>query len=141
MLLVIGGTVMAAERVPDAAVVGGVPQGMFVSRSLLTGRAVCLLFLSGGRVTRAIPEGGLESFDWTKHQAAHRGDGLLRQEVEQAGDQREPGNKKEHRGDEARRVARKFYARVARQTSNHNVDARGRNRRQCSRAELIEVTA
>jgi hypothetical protein len=64
----------AAERVPDAAVVNGVPQGMFVSRSLLTGRAVCLLFLSGGRVTRAIPEGGLEQFDWAAHQGAHSRD-------------------------------------------------------------------
>ena len=69
-------TTLAAqgERVPASAVVGGVPQGMFVGRSLLTGRAVCLLFLSGGRVTRAIPEGGLESFDWAAHKAAHAGD-------------------------------------------------------------------
>jgi hypothetical protein len=59
------------ERVPDAGVVNGVPQGMFVSRSLLSGRAVCLLFLSGGRVTRFIPEGGLESFDWAAHLTAH----------------------------------------------------------------------
>jgi hypothetical protein len=63
-----------AERVPDAAVVGGVPQGLFVGRSLLTGRAVCLLFMSGGRVTRAIPEGGLENIDWVTHQATHSGD-------------------------------------------------------------------
>src|SRR5689334_12186650 len=60
-----------AERVPDAAVVNGVPQGIFFSRSLLTGRAVCLLFLSEGRVTRFIPSGGLENFDWAKHRAAH----------------------------------------------------------------------
>jgi hypothetical protein len=59
------------ERVPDAGVVKAVPQGMFVSRSLLSGRAVCLLFLSGGRVTRFIPEGGLENFDWAAHQIAH----------------------------------------------------------------------
>jgi hypothetical protein len=59
------------ERVPDAAVVNGVPQGMFVGRSLLTGRAVCLLFLSGGRITRFIPEGGLEHFDWNRHRVAH----------------------------------------------------------------------
>jgi hypothetical protein len=65
---------MQAERVPEAAVVGGVPQGMFVSRSLLTGRTVCLLFLSGGRVTRAVPEGGLENVDWARHQTAHAGD-------------------------------------------------------------------
>jgi hypothetical protein len=65
---------MRAERVPDAGVVNGVPQGMFVGRSLLTGRAVCLLFLSGGLVTRFIPEGGLDNFDWAKHQAAHTGD-------------------------------------------------------------------
>ena len=62
---------MRPERVPDAGVVNGVPQGMFVSRSLLSGRAVCLLFLNGGRVTRFIPEGGLESFDWAAHQTAH----------------------------------------------------------------------
>ena len=59
------------ERVPDSAVVNGVPQGIFVGRSLLTGRAVCLLFLGGGRVTRAIPGGGLEAFDWARHRAAH----------------------------------------------------------------------
>jgi hypothetical protein len=59
--------------VPDAGVVNGVPQGLFVSRSLLSGRAVCLLFLGDGRVTRAIPEGGLENFDWVTHQAAHSG--------------------------------------------------------------------
>ncbi len=65
---------LQAERVPDAAVVNGVPQGIFVGRSLLTGRAVCLLFLSGGRITRAIPDGGLESFEWARHRAAHSGD-------------------------------------------------------------------
>lgn len=59
------------ERVPESAVVNGVPQGMFVGRSLLSGKAVCLLFLSGGRVTRAIPEGGLENLDWNRHRAAH----------------------------------------------------------------------
>lgn len=59
------------ERVPESAVVNGVPQGMFVGRSLLSGKAVCLLFLGGGRVTRAIPEGGLENFDWNRHRAAH----------------------------------------------------------------------
>ena len=62
------------ERVPPAAVVNGLPQGMFVGRSLLTGRAVCLLFLSGGRITRFIPAGGLENFDWGQHQAAHSRD-------------------------------------------------------------------
>lgn len=59
------------EHVPEAAVVSGVPQGIFIGRSLLTGRAVCLLFLGGGRITRAIPEGGLEHFDWARHKAAH----------------------------------------------------------------------
>jgi hypothetical protein len=68
------GAAARSERVPDAGIVSGVPQGMFVSRSLLSGRAVCLLFLSGGRVTRAIPEGGLESFDWERHRAAHTRD-------------------------------------------------------------------
>lgn len=62
------------ERVPDSAVVNGTPQGIFVGRSLLTGRAVCLMFLSGGRVTRFIPAGGLEHFDWAGHQARHSGD-------------------------------------------------------------------
>jgi hypothetical protein len=60
-----------SERVPESAVVSGVPQGMFVARSLLSGKAVCLLFLSNGRITRAIPEGGLEAFDWNRHRAAH----------------------------------------------------------------------
>jgi hypothetical protein len=59
------------ERVPDAAIVAGVPQGLFVGRSLLSGRAVCLLFLSDGRVTRFIPTGGLEHFDWRKHATDH----------------------------------------------------------------------
>lgn len=65
---------MATERVAGAGIVNGVPQGMFVSRSLLRGRAVCLLFLSGGRVTRAIPEGGLERFDWERHRDVHSRD-------------------------------------------------------------------
>lgn len=61
----------SGERVPTAAVVDGMPRGLFVGRSLLTGRAVCLLFLDGGRITRAIPEGGLEPLDWSRHAAAH----------------------------------------------------------------------
>jgi hypothetical protein len=55
-------------------VVNGVPRGMFFGRSLLTGRAVCLLFLSNGRITRFIPTGGLDRFDWTKHRTDHPGD-------------------------------------------------------------------
>ncbi len=35
---------------------------------------MCLLFLDGGRVTQFIPTGGLEAFDWDKHQAEHTGD-------------------------------------------------------------------
>ena len=62
------------ERVPESGIVNGIPQGMFVGRSLLTGKAVCLLFLNGGRITRAIPQNGLEHFDWTKHQQEHSGD-------------------------------------------------------------------
>ena len=62
------------ERVPETAVVDGKPQGIFVGRSLLTGRAVCLLFLGGGRITRFIPAGGLEDFDWARHRANHAGD-------------------------------------------------------------------
>ena len=63
-----------SERVPESGIVNGIPQGMFVGRSLLTGKAVCLLFLNGGRITRAIPQNGLENFDWTKHQQEHSGD-------------------------------------------------------------------
>ena len=62
------------ERVPEPDVLAGKPQGIFVGRSLLTGRAVCLLFLDGGRVTRSIPSGGLEQFDWVRHNADHPGD-------------------------------------------------------------------
>jgi hypothetical protein len=62
------------EQVPAPAVINGIPQGMFVGRSLLSGRAVCLLFLSGGRITRAIPAGGLEAFDWNRHRADRAGD-------------------------------------------------------------------
>ncbi len=62
------------ERVPESAILNGKPQGIFVGRSLITGRAVCLLFLSGGRVTRFIPTGGLEQFDWSRHRAAHGSD-------------------------------------------------------------------
>lgn len=53
---------MRPERVPDAGVVNGVPQGMFVGRSLLSGRAVYPLFLSGSRVTRFIPEGSIDGY-------------------------------------------------------------------------------
>jgi hypothetical protein len=74
MLAAVSGAAGAAERVPDAAVIGGIPQGVFISRSLLTGRTVCLLFLSGGRVTRAVPEGGLENLDWARHQSEHSRD-------------------------------------------------------------------
>lgn len=65
---------MSSESVPESAIVDGKPQGIFVGRSLLTGRAVCLLFLPDGRVTRSIPAGGLEHFDWARHQADHAGD-------------------------------------------------------------------
>jgi hypothetical protein len=60
--------------VPESAVVIGVPQGIFVGRGVLSGKSVCLLFLGGGRITRAIPVGGLESVDWARHRAAHAGD-------------------------------------------------------------------
>jgi hypothetical protein len=63
-----------SERVPEADVVDGVPRGLFVGRSLLTGRAICLLFLSNGRITRFIPAGGLDRFDWARHRADHGGD-------------------------------------------------------------------
>lgn len=68
------GAASGGERVPSAAVVNGVPQGLFIGRSLLTGRAVCLLFLPAGRITRSIPAGGLENLDWARHQAQHPGD-------------------------------------------------------------------
>ena len=55
----------------ETAVINGIYQGLFVGRSLLTGRVIYLLFLSGGRVTRSIPTGGLENFDWARHQANH----------------------------------------------------------------------
>jgi hypothetical protein len=54
-----------------AAPSGGAPRGMFFARSNLTGKAVCLLFLDGGRITREIPEGGLEDMRWEKHLAAN----------------------------------------------------------------------
>jgi hypothetical protein len=50
------------------------PQGIFVGLSLMTGQAVCLLFLDGGRVTRFIPTGGLENFNWARHVENHPGD-------------------------------------------------------------------
>jgi len=62
------------ERVPDSAVIDGRPQGIFVGRSLLTGRAVCLLFMADGRASRAIPSGGLVGFDWALHEQDHPGD-------------------------------------------------------------------
>jgi hypothetical protein len=62
------------ERVPDSAVIDGRPQGIFVGRSLLTGRSVCLLFLADGRASRAVPSGGLASFDWARHETEHPGD-------------------------------------------------------------------
>jgi hypothetical protein len=32
------------------------------------------MFLDGGRVTRSIPSGGLEQFDWARHKENHPGD-------------------------------------------------------------------
>lgn len=70
--------------VPEPGVVAGRPQGIFVGRSLLTGRAVCLLFLPDGRVTRFIPLGGLENFDWAQHKENHPGDsGTWKMDAEQ----------------------------------------------------------
>jgi hypothetical protein len=66
--------VPGGEQVPAAAVVNGVPRGMFAGRSLLSGKTVCLLFLDGGRITRAVPPGGLEHFDWARHAAGYAGD-------------------------------------------------------------------
>ena len=65
---------MSSEPDPRAGLLAGAPSAIFVGRSLLTGRAVCLLFMEDGRVTRSIPSGGLESFDWTRHEADHSGD-------------------------------------------------------------------
>ena len=65
---------MAAEAVPGSAVLEGRPRGIFIGRSLLTGRAVCLLFLDDGRITRSIPSGGLAALDWARHQGDHIGD-------------------------------------------------------------------
>ena len=66
--------ISVSESIPEPAVLAGKPQGIFVGRSLLTGRAVCLLFLTDGRVTRSIPYGGFEQFDWARHLADHPGD-------------------------------------------------------------------
>src|SRR5207248_10323989 len=55
------------ERVPDSSFENGKPQGMFVGIDPLSGEAICLLFLDGGRVTRSIPKGGLENFSWEEH--------------------------------------------------------------------------
>lgn len=62
------------ERVPESAVVDGMPRGIFLGRSLLTGRTVCLLFLGDGRITRAVPTQDLDAFDWQRHRADHPGD-------------------------------------------------------------------
>jgi hypothetical protein len=62
------------ERVPDSSFENGKPQGIFVGRSLLSGKAICFLFLDGGRITRAIPETGLENFYWEQHKKEHLGD-------------------------------------------------------------------
>ncbi len=58
----------------EPAVGSAEPRGIFVGRSLLTGRAVCLFFLDGGRITRSIPSGGLENLDWSRHEEDHPGD-------------------------------------------------------------------
>jgi hypothetical protein len=62
-----------AERVPDSSFKNGEPKGIFVGTSLLTGKAICLMFLSGGRITRAIPKGGLEDFYWEQHKSENGG--------------------------------------------------------------------
>lgn len=63
-----------AERVPDSSFKNGSPQGIFTGISLLSGKAICLLFLDGGRITRSIPEGGLQEFHWEQHKKDHSGD-------------------------------------------------------------------
>ena len=63
-----------SEKVPATSFSNGKPQGIWLGRSLLTGRAACLLFLADGRATRFIPEQGLERFDWDKHKSGHAGD-------------------------------------------------------------------
>jgi hypothetical protein len=55
------------ERVPESSFKDGVPRGIFFATSMLSGKAVCLLFLDGGRITREIPEGGLEELYWEQH--------------------------------------------------------------------------
>ena len=62
------------ERVPDSGFVNGVPRGIFVGTSLLTGKAICLMFLDKGRITRAIPEQDLDNFSWAEHVQMHGGD-------------------------------------------------------------------
>lgn len=52
------------EPLPEAGVVNGVPQGLFVGVSVITGNPVFLLFLPRGRVYHNLPRGGLNRVDW-----------------------------------------------------------------------------
>jgi hypothetical protein len=58
-----------AERVPETGFADGAPRGVFVGD-----QGAGLLFLDGGRVTRAIPEGGLDAIDWEQHRKQHPSD-------------------------------------------------------------------
>ena len=55
------------ERVPVSGWVNGAPRGIFVGTSLLSGGAICLMFLDGGRITRTIPGQDLDNFSWAEH--------------------------------------------------------------------------
>ena len=55
------------EKVPESGFVNGVPRGIFVGTSLLSGGAICLMFLDGGRITRTIPGQDLDNFSWSEH--------------------------------------------------------------------------
>ena len=57
------------ERVPESGFKDGSPRGLFVGD-----KGAGLLFLDGGRVTRAVPEGGLDELDWEQHQKKHPSD-------------------------------------------------------------------
>ncbi|HXE91487.1 MAG TPA: hypothetical protein VNK82_11035 [Terriglobales bacterium] len=57
------------EPLPEAGVVNGRPQGLFVGVSVLSGNPVFLLFLPGGRVYHNLPRGGLNRIDWNALQA------------------------------------------------------------------------
>jgi hypothetical protein len=59
------------ELLPEAGLVDGHPQGLFVGVSVLSGNPASLLFLDGGRCYHGIPDPGLNRLDWAQLQAEH----------------------------------------------------------------------